>query len=211
MVSEVLLTIPNYQAKNLAYLLASSYEGKGKTKSPTISLPVEVVHPKGMPLDLTTYSISLSKGLEKGESLTLDVFAAFSHSLQPFPEEITQADIQLVLFQDSAFYLSPYQVTAQSLSVRLPSARVESYTKLQNTKLVESEIKYGPYENLPPFSYNSIVVHFENNRPFAVAHELVREIEISHWGSVQINEHYNLIHGGARNKGGFSRFCSYVP
>lgn len=204
-VLEVLLTIPNYQAKNLAYLLASSYEGKGKTKGPTISLPVEVVHPKGMPLDLTTYSISLSKGLEKGESLTLDVFAAFSHSLQPFPEEITQADIQLVLFQDSAFYLSPYQVTAQSLSVRLPSARVESYTKLQNTKLVESEIKYGPYENLPPFSYNSIVVHFENNRPFAVALELVREIEISHWGSVQINEHYNLIHGGARNKGGFSR------
>lgn len=210
-VSEVLLTIPNYRAKNLAYLLASSNEGKGKAKGPTVNLPVEVAHPKGMPPDLTAYSVSLLNGLEMGKSLTLDVFAAFSHSLQPFPEEITQADIQLVLFQDSAFYLSPYQVTVQSLSVRLPSARVESYTKLQNTKLVESEIKYGPYENLPPFSYNPIVVHFENNRPFIVAHELLREIEISHWGNVQINEHYNLIHVGARNKGGFSRFCPYGP
>ncbi|XP_058098257.1 dolichyl-diphosphooligosaccharide--protein glycosyltransferase subunit 1A [Magnolia sinica] len=204
-VSDVLLSIPDFQAKNLAYLSASCNEGKGKTKGSIVNLPVEAVQPGGMPPNLTVYSVSLLKGLGKSESLSLDVLAVFTHSLEPFPEEITQADTQLVLFQDSAVYLSPYQVTVQSLSVRLPSARVESYTKLQNTKLVDSEIKYGPYESLPPFSYNPVVIHFENNRPFAVAQELIREIEISHWGNVQITEHYNLVHGGARNKGGFSR------
>eukprot|EP00262_Sarcandra_glabra_P010035 TRINITY_DN24899_c0_g1_i1.p1 TRINITY_DN24899_c0_g1~~TRINITY_DN24899_c0_g1_i1.p1 ORF type:complete len:612 (+),score=112.75 TRINITY_DN24899_c0_g1_i1:146-1981(+) len=205
-VSQVLLTIPDYQAKNLACLLPVSNEGKGKTKGSISSLPIEVIHPEGMPQDLTFYSISLLKELGKGESLTLEVLAVFTHSLKPFPEEITQADNQLVLFQDSAYYLSPYEVKVQSLSVRVPSARVESYTKLQNAKLVDSEIKYGPYEKLPAFSYSPIIVHFENNRPFAVAQELQREIEISHWGNVQVTEHYNLIHGGAYNKGGFSRF-----
>ena len=87
---------------------------------------------------------------------------------------------------------------------------VESYTKVANTKLVDSELKYGPFEDLPPFSYNPIIVHFENNNPFAVAKELIREIEISHWGNVQITEHYNIVHGGARLKGEFSRFIS-VP
>ncbi|WJX26048.1 Dolichyl-diphosphooligosaccharide--protein glycosyltransferase subunit 1A [Trifolium repens] len=50
-----------------------------------------------------------------------------------------------------------------------------------------------------------MVIHFENSQPFAVAKELVRQIEISHWGNVHITEHYNLVHGGAQSKGEFSR------
>ncbi|KAK8571203.1 hypothetical protein V6N13_103332 [Hibiscus sabdariffa] len=83
--------------------------------------------------------------------------------------------------------------------------RIESYTKLENTKVHGSEIKYGPYENLPAFSYSPVAVHFESNQPFVVAQELVREIEISHWGNVKVTEHYKLIHGGAQSKGEFSR------
>ncbi|KAG6704540.1 hypothetical protein I3842_07G137900 [Carya illinoinensis] len=205
LVSEVLLAFPDSQAKHLAYLSASSTEGKGKAKGSAVSFPVEIVHPKGMPPALTFYSVSLPKGLGKGDSLTLDVLAVFKGALQPFPEKITQADIQLVVFYETAYYLSPYAVKVQSLSVKLPDARIESFTKIENTKIHGSEIKYGPYENLPPFSYSPIVVHFEANQPFAIAQELVREIEISHWGNVQVTEHYNLAHGGAQSKGEFSR------
>ncbi|KAF6154299.1 hypothetical protein GIB67_026755 [Kingdonia uniflora] len=204
-VSEVLLAFPDYQAKNLVYLISTHNEGKGKSKGLATNLPIKAVHPEGMPPELSFFAISLIKGLGKGESVTLDVLAVFTHSLQPFPEEITQADTQLVIFRDSSYYLSPYQVKAQLLSVKLPNPKVETYTKLENTKLVGSEIKYGPYEDLHPFSYTPIVVHYENNRPFTVAEELVREIEVSHWGNVQITEHYKLVHGGAHNKGGFSR------
>ncbi|KAH1123694.1 hypothetical protein GLYMA_06G015400v4 [Glycine max] len=205
-VSEILLSFPENQASNLAYLKATLGDGKGKSKpSSGVGLPVEVVRPKDVPPSLTIYSVSLPKGLGKGDSLTLDVLAVFTHSLQPFPEKINQADIQLLLFQESAHYLSPYAVKVQSLTVKLPDARIESYTKLENAKLQGSELKYGPYENLPPFSYLPIVIHFENNQPFAVAKELVREIEISHWGNVQITEHYDIIHAGSQSKGEFSR------
>ncbi|TVU04699.1 hypothetical protein EJB05_47830 [Eragrostis curvula] len=93
----------------------------------------------------------------------------------------------------------------RTLTIRLPGGRVESYTRQPNAKLVDSELKYGPSTDLPPFSYSPVIVHFENNNPFAVAREVVREIEISHWGNVQITEHYNIVHGGARLKGEFSR------
>ncbi|KAK2660930.1 hypothetical protein Ddye_007463 [Dipteronia dyeriana] len=204
-VSEVLLAFPEVQAKNLAHLVATTSEGKGKVKSSAVSLPIKIVNPKGMPAALILYAVSLPKGLGKGDSFTFDVLAVFTHALRPFPEKIAQADIQLVVFQDSAHYLTPYIVKIQSLSVKLPEARIESFTKIENTKIHGSEIKYGPYENLPSFSYSPIVAHFESNQPFAVAEELVREIEISHWGNVQITEHYKLVHGGAQSKGEFSR------
>lgn len=202
-VSEILLAFPNIQAKNLANLKALHNEGKGKGSA--INLPVVETHPEGLPEGLTFYSVSLHEGLEKGKSVTINVLAIFTYSLQPFPEEISQADGQLVVYHDSAYYLSPYVVKSQSLNVLLPAGRVESYTKHPNGKLVDSEIKYGPYEKLSPFSYSPIVLHFENNNPFVVAEELVREIEVSHWGSVYVTEHYNLVHKGATNKGGFSR------
>lgn len=205
LVSEFLLAFPEVHAKNLAYVSATTNEGKGKVKGSAVSLPIQVANPKGMPPALSFYSASLPKGLGKGDSLTLDVLALFTHSLRPFPEQIAQADIQLVVFQDSAYYLSLYAVKVQSLIVKLPDTRIESYTKLENTKIHGSEIKYGPYENLPSFSYSPIAVHFESNQPFAVARELVREIEISHWGNVMVTEHYKLIHGGAQSKGEFSR------
>ncbi|XP_044511458.1 dolichyl-diphosphooligosaccharide--protein glycosyltransferase subunit 1A-like [Mangifera indica] len=205
LVTEVLLSFSEHQAKNLAYLMATYSEGKGKTKGSGVGLPVKEVNPKGLPSALTFYSVTLPKGLGKGDSFTFNALAVFTHSLRPFPEKITQADIQLFVFKDSAYFLTPYFVKVQSLSIKLPDARIESYTKLENTKLHGSEIKYGPFENLLSLSFSPIVVHFESNQPFAVAKELVREIEISHWGNVQVTEHYNLIHGGAESKGEFSR------
>ncbi|KAL0324826.1 UNVERIFIED_CONTAM: Dolichyl-diphosphooligosaccharide--protein glycosyltransferase subunitA [Sesamum radiatum] len=164
-VSEILLPFPEHQARNLAFLSAMISEGKDKTKGSSGSLPIEVANPKGKPPSLTWYSVSLPKELSKGGSLTLEVKAVFTHALRPFPEKISQADVQLVAFQDSAHYLSPYTVKVQSLIIKLPEPRVESYTKLENTKFSGTELKYGPYENLPPFSYTPIVVHYVSNKP----------------------------------------------
>ena len=66
------------------------------------------------------------------------------------------------MLQESAQYLSPYAVESQSLSIKLPNARVESDTKLEGTKVQGSEIKYGPYKNLAQYSYAPTVVHFES-------------------------------------------------
>jgi oligosaccharyltransferase complex subunit alpha (ribophorin I) len=45
-----------------------------------------------------------------------------------------------------------------------------------------------------------------NNKPFAKFSTLARELEVSHWGNVAIEEIYELKHAGAKLKGGFSRF-----
>lgn len=45
-----------------------------------------------------------------------------------------------------------------------------------------------------------------DNFPFAKFSTLTREIEVSHWGNIAVEEIYELKHAGAVLKGGFSRF-----
>ncbi|KAL4312637.1 hypothetical protein GQ457_01G025450 [Hibiscus cannabinus] len=148
---DLLLAFLDQQTKNMAYLMATPHEGKGKVKNPAVALPVEVANPKGMPPTFTFYSVPLPKGLAEGDSFTFDVLAA------------------------------------QSLTVKLPDSRIESYTKLENTKIHGSEIKYGPYENLPTFSYSPVAIHFESNQPFVAAQELVKSY---FFRSVDYGEHH---------------------
>lgn len=75
---------------------------------------------------------------------------------------------------------------------------MESYTKVQPTSLTGSTIKYGEFKDIEPFKVEEMRVHFENNAPFAVATSLVREVEISHWGNVYIEERYVIKHKGAK-------------
>lgn len=203
-VSEILLAFSPTQVDHLALLQAATTVGKKKKK---LYLPLKV-----KPTDLPDspngtkyFSVSLANPLSTGESVTLEVLYSLTHSLEPFPAEISQSEPQLVYYHDSALILSPYHIKQQITMIRTPSAKVESFTRVEPTGRKGTELKYGPYEDRSPYSYSPVIVHFENNNPFAVVEELVREVEISHWGSLQITEHYKLVHNGARHKGVFSR------
>ncbi|KAA8534374.1 hypothetical protein F0562_031875 [Nyssa sinensis] len=202
--SEILLAFPPTQVDHIALVKAAATVGKKKKKS---YLPLDV-NPTDLPdgPNGTKYlSIALSSPLGMGESVTLEVFYTLTHSLEPFPVEISQSESQLVYYHDSAIILSPYHVKQQITFIKTPSTKVESFTRVEPTDRAGMELKYGPYNDRPPYSFSPVIVHFENNNPFAVVEELVREVEISHWGSLQITEHYKLVHAGARHKGIFSR------
>ena len=178
----------------------------GKRKKKTYQpLDVKPSEQPDSPNGTKYFSVSLLNLLTKGEIITLEVLYILTHSLKPFPEEISQSESQLVYYHDSATILSPYAIKQQTTYIKTPSTKVESYTKVDPTNRVDKELKYGPYDDQPPYSYSPIIIHCENNNPFSVVEELVREVEISHWGSIQITEHYKLVHAGARHKGIFSR------
>ncbi|MBA0696927.1 hypothetical protein Goari_003444, partial [Gossypium aridum] len=180
---------------------------KGKRKKTTsVRLEVKPIElPDAPPIDTKYFTIYLANPLNSGESTTLEVLYVFTHFLEPFPAEIAQSESQLVFYNDTALILSPYHIKQQTTFIKTPSTKVESFIRMEPTNRVGTEIKYGPYEDRPPYSISPIHVHFENNSPFAVVEELVQEIEISHWGNIQVTEHYKLVHAGARHKGVFSR------
>ncbi|KAF7820140.1 dolichyl-diphosphooligosaccharide--protein glycosyltransferase subunit 1B [Senna tora] len=202
--SEVNLAFSPAEVEHLAIVKAAVTTGKKKKKT-YVPLDVKSTELPVAPNGTKYFTIILINPLSKGETTTLEVLYILTRSLEPFPVEISQSESQLVYFRDSAILLSPYHVKQQTTFIKTPSTRVESFTVVEPTKRVGTEIKYGPYDNQPPHSYAPILVHFENNNPFAVVEELEREIEISHWGNLQVTERYSLAHAGARHKGVFSR------
>ncbi|MBA0808913.1 hypothetical protein Gohar_024613, partial [Gossypium harknessii] len=202
--SEVLLSFPPTQADHLATVEALVTKGKRK-KTTLVRLDVKPTELPDAPNDAKYFTIYLANPLKSGESTTIEVLYLLTHSQEPFPAEIAQSESQLVYYRDSALILSPYHIKQQTTFIKTPSTKVESFTRVEPSNRAGTEIKYGPYEDHPPYSFSPILIHFENNSPFAVVEELVREVEISHWGNLQVTEQYTLVHAGARHKGVFSR------
>lgn len=154
------------------------------------------------------YAIVLKNKVAKGETGHVKLTTHFTRLLKPFPEEITQREDQFVIYEDSHVLLSPYVSETQSTKVKLPSGKVESYTEVEPVTRKGSMMTYGPYEAVAPYDapHGLMRIHFKNHAPFLTITNLVKEIEVSMWGRVSIEEVYDLHHTGAKLKGGFSRF-----
>lgn len=152
------------------------------------------------------YRIELKTPLASGKTLTLTVDCIHSHHLEPFPKEITQREKQLVKYNGNHYFLSPYTVVKQKTVVNLSVRNIESYSKLKPVSQSDTQLTYGPYENIPAFSHDPMVIHCENNTPFLTVRNLQRQIEVSHWGNIAIEETIDLEHTGAVLKGSFSRY-----
>ncbi|CAF1292222.1 unnamed protein product [Adineta steineri] len=177
---------------------------KGKNTDDQASLPI-----KQEATDKTKgaiYRIELPSDLRAGQTITLEIEVVHANALRMYPEEITQAERQLVLYKTNAYYYSRYATTTQKTIVTLPTDRAESYT--QTPKPVaksEQTITYGPYENVAALARNEISLHYENNNAFLTVSNIKRWIEVSHWGNIAVEETIDIYHSGAKLKGSFSR------
>jgi len=152
------------------------------------------------------YRVDFKTDLSAGKSLTFEVEVVLFDELKPYPTEITQAEKQLVLFKSNHYYYSLYSTKTQKTTVNLGSDKAESYSQLKPASKSDSTIIYGPYENIKPFEQNEMSIHYENNSPFLRVTNLLRTIEVSHWGNIACEETIDLLHYGANLKGSFSRF-----
>lgn len=152
------------------------------------------------------YQIELKDPLSPGRTMSVEIEWILTHELIPHPKEITQKEKQLVKYTGNIYLYTPYTIIKQTTTVSLPSRNIESYTKFKPVSQSDSFITYGPYEKLSPFSYEELNIHFENNNKFLTVTKLERNIEISHWGNIAVEEHIDLLHTGALLKGSFSRY-----
>ena len=137
----------------------------------------------------------------------LKIQAVFTNLLTPYPTEITQSENQLVKLEDASHYFySPYPTNTQKSVFQLASNTVESFTKLSPHSTRGNNLHFGPYKDIAANTFSPLKIHYANNFPFAKFSSVVREIEVSHWGNIAIEEIYELKHHGATLKGGFSRF-----
>lgn len=150
--------------------------------------------------------------LAGGASTSFKVYFTFTQTMEPYPAKITQQEEQLVKYSDSIYVFSPYPTTQIETKVNLPRrTQVESYSPKSknvnvNTAGNSQYLTAGSYENIAAFTHKKLYLHFVNNEAFVTMTYMHKDIEVSHWGNVAVEEHYEIRHTGATLDGGFSRF-----
>lgn len=197
--NEYVFAIPKNKDTHLAQVAAKC----GKTACEVV--PATHVDARD---DVAQYTVVLKNSVAKGDVGHIKLTSYFTRVLTPYPEEVTQKDEQLVVYEDSHVLLSPYVTETQTTKVKLPSGRIESFSTVEPVSRKGSAITYGPYTQTEPFAGDvaSLRVHFKNHSPFLTVTNLVRELEVSMWGRVSVEEVFDLLHTGAKLKGGFSRY-----
>lgn len=182
---------PGYE-ENIAFIGASSKSGE---ESPP--LPIKQVSKNGKQL----YEIAIG-----GRPSSLVVTAHYTHKLVPYPSEITQSERQYLRFTGNANFYSPYATDSVETQIRTANNNILDFTNLQPVNKQDSTITYGPFNNVPAFTNQEVSVHYENNAPFLTIVDMLRHIEVSHWGNIAVEEKVHVVHSGAKLKGSFSRY-----
>ena len=69
-----------------------------------------------------------------------------------------------------------------------------SHTDAPPVKKTSRTLTYGPYEDtVASFANYWLKFHAINNAPFAAARSVAREIEVSHWGNIYVEERYLVV------------------
>ena len=91
---------------------------------------------------------SYSMALSGGNTPILYIETIYAKSLTPYPTEIPQSERQLVRYFGDAYFYSPYKTLSQKTIVHLASKSVESFTQHKPSSHSDTQITYGPYENI---------------------------------------------------------------
>ena len=69
-----------------------------------------------------------------------------------------------------------------------------AHTDAPPVKKTSRTLTYGPYGDIAAsFANYWLKFHAVNNAPFAVARSVSREIEVSHWGNIYVEERYLVV------------------
>lgn len=101
------------------------------------------------------------------------------------------------LFCKSQYFL---QKLTTPMQVKLTSSTILSLTGLAPTKRAGKVLTFGPYQDLAASAAAPFTAHFENNHAFPRVTQLTRELEVSHWGNVYVEEKYYIRNAAAQHK-----------
>lgn len=147
--------------------------------------------------------VQLLQPMDKDDVFQLTITLVYIHSMQMLPAKISQKDNQYVVYEGNRFCDSIYLTKKQHTKINVASENIKSYTKDGQESLTGKKLKYGTYENVKPFGFKNVRVHFKNNNAFLTMDNVVRDMEVSHWGNVRVSEFYNIRHDGAQLVGAY--------
>ncbi|KAI7855229.1 Ribophorin I [Circinella umbellata] len=156
--------------------------------------------------EVQLYKITFDEPIQPDTEVRFGVKLAYTHVLTPLPAKIPQVARQFVVYNDNIYMYSPYFTDEIKTTLQLPSQVVQAYTGGEHVQHNGNKIVYGPFHSIMPETFDKLRVHYEFSKPLLTVTELVRDLQVSHWGgNLNVEENYKLHHSGAELETQFSR------
>lgn len=149
------------------------------------------------------FLVVFEKPVRPASSVRIQVDTIYTRHLSSQPRIFTYNEPELLVYEGNLYFYSPYYTVVQTLHVIMPSKNVSEFSYIEPVHFTDAVIHYGPYNDIGPFSVESISVYYENAGHFLVATNVERTIIASHWSFITVNEVIDLKHTGATFKGNF--------
>lgn len=88
--------------------------------------------------------------------------------------------------------MSVYKINKQKTQIYLDTRQMVSITEDETLDKKSKQVSYGPFKDVEPLKHEFMRVHYQKNTPLPIFTESSRTIEISHWGNINIEEHFEL-------------------
>ena len=151
--------------------------------------------------------VTLASPLASKKETTVEIYEVYSLDFVPLPAEIRQSQPQQVGFTNFDVVVSDpghLRVKIQTTRVFLPSAKVDHYTEVKPSAHKGAEIVYGPY-TAPVSGKTVVTIVVQHPDPLLRIEQVTRDITVSSWTDIDVQEHYHIKNVGPPFKEGFSR------
>jgi len=101
--------------------------------------------------------------------------------------------------------LSPYKVLTQNTVYHFEPADILEYTEVPRAKKESRGVKYGDESNTAPFTFELVSIKLKKVDPIMILSEATRQVHVSHWGFLSVDEYFYLENIGAELQGEFNR------
>lgn len=169
----------------------------------TASTIMRSSHEYSKPL-LRVQSLTVPLEIQPSKTAKIFIHATYIHAVENYPKEINQNEVQLSRYYGNHYFYSPYKTEKVITKVTVPSTIIK-HSVVNPTSSDKNTVTYGPYTNIGSKSLSTSIIHFTNDAPLITVNRLVREVEVSHWGNVGIEDFLFVTNDGAELKSGFSR------
>ncbi|KAI8470184.1 MAG: Ribophorin I-domain-containing protein [Monoraphidium minutum] len=159
--------------------------------------------PAGAPAGARCWSAEAE--VPAGGEVTLEAAASFTGVMPPNPSQLAQNEALKVEYNDTLWALSPYAIKQQTTQAVLPNEFVVSMGPSSQCDLAGPKVECKDLGPAKPWAEELIKLHFTHSKHFKKVLTLVREVEVSHWGNIYVEESYVIQNAGAEHKGQFSR------
>eukprot|EP00124_Ichthyophonus_hoferi_P003388 Ihof_evm6s290 gene=Ihof_evmTU6s290 len=172
-------------------------------KNGRILTPVE--NDAGVPEGAHVFSIKLATTLQPKETTSILVRSTVIHGQVAYPSEISQGERQYMVYTGSNYFFSPYTVAKQTTLIQVP-LNFESHETNSGAGVVSrNQLRLASSAAISPYTTGFVKVHFASDVPHITIYEMTREITVSHWSRIMVNDIVKVIADGASLKGHFSR------